>query len=427
MKLNDINIAQWKFAKERPATTVIKYLMFILWPFGSWLYSLKSANTKSSIVIFFLFSCLVCWHFSPTGYNDRYDDFLGMCNAFQHSHYSTSQMLKNVWYYITFSPRAPKELYQVVTSWFVKLFTDNYHFYFLTCGILYAIVQLGVVKRIVLDKKYKNYLLSFVILALIVFQRDIFTVQNPRFGTGFWICVLFTIKYYTEGHKWYNVIPILLTPLIHSAMWVYVIFFMCGLFASRNIKVLQVIALCSIPFAFFDANLLTNFDVTILPKSLQRWVTNYTSDEFYKVYVLDVGRSGFWWITAMFEFLTKAMFIYITWLLIKNRKHVMANPEGKQLYGYYIFLFAAVNMIQFVPVLGTRYTWFMRLFCLYVWYKGLYGRGNSKWIVYGLAAVYWWECFRRYGYILGGALSVTTPIDLFFMPLPYLMGKGLIW
>ena len=51
---------------------------------------------------------------------------------------------------------------------------------------------------------------------------------------------------------------------------------------------------------------------------------------------------------------------------------------------------------------------------------------NNK-ILYILLASTSWYMIGRYGYVLGGALSVNTPIDIFYMPLPYLMGKGIFW
>jgi hypothetical protein len=418
---------EWHFCEERSATTIKKYIFFVLWPFGAWLYALKSANTKSSLIIFFLFSCLICWHFAPTGYNDRFVDFLWFYKGFELSHYTISDIAHTVWDYVRFSSQAPKELYIVVSCWFVKLFTNNYHFYFLLCAVPVTLAQLGVVKRIVLDKKYTNCIAGVLLLTLLVFQRDIFAVQNPRFCTGFWICVLFSIKYYTEGRRWQNILPILFAPLIHSAMWVYLILFLCGLCVEKQVKALRIIALCSIPFVFLDLHLFNCIDASLMPGNLQKWVATYTSDESYQKYVLHAGRAGFWWVRATFDFATEMMFIIMTLMLIKKQKYVMESEEGRQLYSFYLFLFAAVNMVQFVPVLGARFGWFVRVFCLYVWYKSLYGIGNYKWVLYLLLGASSWEMLIRYGYLLGGTLSVTTPVDLFFTPLPYLLGKGLFW
>lgn len=115
----------------------------------------------------------------------------------------------------------------------------------------------------------------------------------------------------------------------------------------------------------------------------------------------------------------------MTMKIIKNKVIVKQNPESANIYTFYLLVFAVVNMIQFVPELGNRYYGFLRIFCVYVWFKAFYPQNNK--ILYLLLGATSWYMFNRYGYILGGALSVNTPIDIFYMPLPYLVGKGLLW
>ena len=115
----------------------------------------------------------------------------------------------------------------------------------------------------------------------------------------------------------------------------------------------------------------------------------------------------------------------MTLKLIKNKVIVKQNPESANMYSFYLLVFAVVNMIQFVPELGNRYYGFLRVFCVFVWFKAFYPFNNK--ILYILLASTSWYMIGRYGYVLGGALSVNTPIDIFYMPLPYLMGKGIFW
>lgn len=422
-----MRLSRTTFKSEPSAAVGVKLLLFVLCPFIGWLYAIKSANTKSSFAIFFMFSLLICWHFSPTGYNNGFDDFLAIYKTFERTEFNAGEIGQEIIDFITLSPNAPKELYQDVVTWFVKLFTDNYHWYFLLCAVPVALCQLSLLKRVVSDQRYRNCITCFIVLAMLIFPRDIITVQNPRFATGLWLCVIFTIKFYTEGHRFKYALPIFISPAIHSAMWAYVGIFIFSILFYRKTKVLGIMALVSIPFMFFDANFLQQIDVNILPPSLRGWFIRYMSDDFYNKYVLDTGKSGFWWVSASFDYLMKAMYIYMTWQIIKYRKIVQRNDTARKLYGFYLFLFAVVNMIQFVPVLGTRYYWILRIFCLFVWFKGLYGLGNYKRVLYLLLLGCSWDILRRYGYVLGGALSVNTPIDLFFAPLPYLLGKGLFW
>ena len=118
----------------------------------------------------------------------------------------------------------------------------------------------------------------------------------------------------------------------------------------------------------------------------------------------------------------------MTYMLIKKRQYVEQNEESNNLYVFYLLLFAFVNLIQFVPILGERYYWFLRMFCLFLFFKAFYRviPAYNRMMMF-LLVVCSWEMLRRYGYVLNGALAVHTPVDLFYAPLPYLIGNGLFW
>ena len=111
--------------------------------------------------------------------------------------------------------------------------------------------------------------------------------------------------------------------------------------------------------------------------------------------------------------------------IIRKKYWVKQNIESANMYSFYLLIFASINFIQFVPELGNRYYAFLRIFCVFIWFKAFYPFYNNT--LYILLALTSWYMVNRYCYILGGALSVNTPIDIFFTPLPYLMGKGLFW
>ena len=155
------------------------------------------------------------------------------------------------------------------------------------------------------DEKYiSGSLLSFFVIAMFIFPRDIITVQNPRFATGFWINVMATLGFFLGKRKLLYAVLILSTPLIHSGFWVYVILFCLGFLIVRfPIRKLETILLVSLPFVFFNANLLDgiNLDFDFLPNTLNRWIQGYTSDESYAKHILHEGKAGFWWVGAFFD------------------------------------------------------------------------------------------------------------------------------
>ena len=404
-------------------------LFYIIWPFGAWLYSVVYiTRTRSAYIIYFLFSLLICWHFSPQNV-DHYDDFLGILDRFRSTHISTSDLGNIIKAYFTGSNGSEKELYEAFLNWFSRLFTENYHFYFFLASIPVALCQLKTMKRLTGDARFKNAsIYCIILLVLFIIPRDIFTVQNYRFATGFWLCLMGTVNFYCNNENgrrhWPSALFILIAPLCHSALLVYWPIFFVALFVRpyRKYKLLEIAAIISIAFTFFDANLFGNISLPFLPTSIQKWGAGYMSEESYRIFVLNEGRSGFWWVDSIFRFAMKFIYVIMTIQLVKYKKEVYANRESATLYPFYLILFTAVNLIQFVPVLGGRFYWFIQVFCLLVWFKA-FGLTKSKMLLYLLAANSYY-IIHRYGYFLGGALSVNTNPDLFYTPLPYLIATG---
>ena len=401
-----------------------KLVFYIVWPFGAWLYCLRSADKKSSYLIFFLFSLLLCWHMSPFGGDDLYDDFIGIMEEFQSTSIPTEKFVETVKSYFTFSIEAPKELYRDFSTWFVKLFTDNYHFYFLFCSIPVAIFQMKSMKYITSNSKYTaGTLMGLIIIALFILPRDIITVQNPRYTTGLWYCIFFSINYYCRPRR--NPLLFLLifiAPLFHAAMWLFVgIFLLSIVIPMKNLRILEKMALCSIILSFQDSELMVGAKFTFLPDSLQIWVNGYMSEESFAR--VNGPATGFGWLGITFRYLQKISYALLTYQMIKSQE----KDNKTTLYKFYLVLFAIVNCIQFVPELGMRYYHFITILSVFVWFFFFFDDKKKEWSLYFTALVFLWTALFRYGYFFGGALRVNTPPDIFLTPLPYLIGKGLWW
>lgn len=112
-------------------------------------------------------------------------------------------------------------------------------------------------------------------------------------------------------------------------------------------------------------------------------------------------------------------------MMIKNKNAVNNNIESKNFYPFFLYILIITNLVQAIPVLGERYYWFIKIYTMYVWFKAFYP--NHKKVVLSLILVNSWAFLERYGYVLEGTLSTHTSVDIFFTPLPYLIGKGLLW
>ncbi len=404
---------------------IVKLILFVICPFFAFVYSLFNASKRSSYVIYFLFGVLFCWHMNPTG-SDRYDDLMGMLyyivnfnteNGFK----SFTEELKA---YLTFSDNSPKELYMDFIIWTSRLITDNPHFVFALASIPFLFFQLKTLKLITDDSKFKDgNILCLIIIALFVFQRDIITVQNPRFTTALWMGVYATILYFNGNSnkiRFKYLLLICLTPLIHSAFWFYIIIFILGIiFFLRYPKISIVLLYISIPFSYLSYDIISqfNFEALSLPPIFEIWINNYLSEEKFAQYILHEGASGFFCVQAFFTMLTNTVFLFIPIMLWKDRKYINARPDLKDLFHFYLYFYAVVNFIQFIPVLGTRFTWIVFILSIYMFFK-VYGTRKKNFIILLLFS-FSYSIVKRYFY--GGALSSVVPTEIFYMPLPYLI------
>ena len=403
-------------------TLLVKLFIFIISPFLSFLISLRNASSRSSYVIYALFGIVFCWHMNPTGVG-RYDDLNGIMyyiiNFDSMSGFSSlAQELKA---YFTFSENSPKELYLDVLIRFSRLFTDNPHFVFALAAIPYLYFMLKALRLITNDAKFINgNILCLIIIFLFVFQRDIITVQNPRFTTALWMSVYSTIMFFNGQSKFKYVILLCLTPLVHSAFWVYLIIFMLGAVVFMRSQRLSIILLyASIPFSYLSYDILSsfNFEVLSLPTIFERWIENYLSEEKFNSHILHEGASGFFWVQSLFTTLQNTALVIIPIMLWRERSFINSKPELKNLFSFYLYFYAFVNFIQFVPVLGQRFSWISAIFTLYLFFK-VFGITKRKYILFLLFS-FSYSILRRYFY--GGAVSSVVPLEIFYMPLPYLI------
>lgn len=406
-----------RFTLGKNEETGFKLVLFCFWPFGAFLYSLRNAASISSYIIYFLFGVVFCWHMNPTGL-DRYDDLMGIMDRVIATNYSWSDICTQAAKYFTFTDETSKELYENFLIFLSKSLSPNPHVFFALASIPYLVFMLKSLRLITTDKKFDTSLYGLMILALFVMPRDIITVQNPRFTTAVWIAVYATIKFFQEKHPSIKyVLLIAITPLIHSGFWAYLIIFAASIVLSRYPKLTIWLLYISVPFSYLSYDLLTAIDFSFLPPTLEKWANGYLSEKSYSKFVLNEGGSGFYWVQLGADFLRKTAYLIIPLVLWKYKDAPDVKEKFGKLFNYYIFFYAFVNFIQFVPVIGGRLLWIVQILSIYLLFKIVYPR--HKRLILLLMCTWAYFIFRRYFY--GGAVYTSVPLDIFYMPLPNLI------
>lgn len=397
-------------------TMVFLLAIFFICPFAAFILALTQAKKRSSYVIYALWGMIFVWHMNPTG-SARYDDLEGIMERFSATTVTFDQLMVQLHQVITFDDNAPKEWYETAMIWLTKTISNNPHLYFVLCSIPWLFFELSSLRRITSDPKFRQSFICLVILLLFVAPRDILTLQNPRFTTGTWMAIFATTGYFLNKHgKLIYAALIFLLPLVHSAFWFYVGMFVLGNAAYRFPKFSTMLLYCSLPFSYMSYDLLYSINISSLPipSVMNAWITRYMSEDFYSTFVANDGASGYYWVTNIFDFIKKTAYLLVPLYLIKEGKKYKGKSKMWDLAGYFIFFYAVVSFIQFVPVLGERFYWLVQIFAIFIWFKLIYPRHN--WVIWLMLFGCSWGLFRRYFY--HGAVESSVPLEIFWEPLP---------
>ena len=154
-----------------------------------------------------------------------------------------------------------------------------------------------------------------------------------------------------------------------------------------------------------------------LPSTLAVWIERYLSEDSFNEFVANEGASGYFWVAQMFTTIRTTAYLIVPLYLWKYRKEIEQRNDIKHLFKFFLYFYALVNFIQFVPVLGERFYWIVRILAIYLWFKAIYPRHNT--ILKILLLTCLWEIFKRYFY--KGAISSSVPLEIFYTPLPNLI------
>lgn len=408
---NDSSLKWYQLEPNDAKELVIKLVLFVICPFAAFLGSLLRPTSKSSFVIYFLFGILFCWHMDPAGLTE-YDDYMGIRDEFLAYKYSMADFLEKFVGYITLQGKE-RDLYSVFLNAFTRIFSSNFHLYFAIASIPYLIFSLASVRKLTESEEFPRCgIYALLIILLFVIPRDIVTVQNPRYTTAVWISMWGFLNYFDRSKsnwKWYA-IPIILSVVFHTGLLPMVLVFLMAIIVPLPVKKIELIFFVSIPFSFFSYELFASINYSFLPSFLSHWIQSYLSDEMYAKLILNKGRSGFFWVTQLFSYISYLAYFLIPIMMMKYKEQILENSEIGKLYPFYILLFSITNFIRMLPTIGVRYFLTIQIMSVYMFFKVFYPmKKNYFWV---LLFAWSFPIFLRWFY--SGAGLHLVPKNIYF-------------
>lgn len=384
------------YGVEYPLDIAFKLILFVLSPFLGLIYSLCRPNTKSSLVLFFIFGLVFGMALTVTpyltfdagAYVKKFHEVL----SFTKWESGADSLFDNVSFY--------KDYYVFLVAYFSAQLSDSYHLFFFLLSIpfnFFAILSLNYFVK----QRYKVNVVAFYVLLMFFLTNHYFGINGVRFWTAAWVGIYIALKVFVDkNYKYLGFIVIL--PLIHASFYFYILIVSASLgviwFKLFKAKLFLLIFIISILVTLFGNSLL-------LPiiKSLTFLNSFYAEAYLDQAYMQEFNESRGDYSSlgntfrVAFKLYINALFL----VMIYNAK-IIERGSCKDLFVLLYVWMIFTNLVIFIPSLGERSMKMLMPIMAYILIVNFKELRFSK-VVYLFPVVYIFEsylAFLRYTTVL---------------------------
>lgn len=398
------------FLLENRNDVIAKFLLFLLSPLLGFIYSLKRINTKSSFVIFFLFSLCFGMCFTPKKCS-MYIDGQHYQELFLSSRYINKTTFENKFKeYITLNSDE-KDFYADALSYYVSRVTDNYHIFFFIASIIFSFFLLKTLRYLAVEKEFDNSYICLTLCYLFI-NISIFNINGLRFWTGYWVAMYALFKIFRENNYRYLLLLIFAT-FFHGSLWILLALVLITLITKKYNKIWILLYFVSFfigHVAFTIIGEITEY----LPVFMQNLAKSYTSAE--AINRITAEGTGFWIVGKVFGYIVDVFFFVVIIIIIGNKEKIISDTRTKNLFGLLLVLTTFCNFVSSVPSLGARFVMFTYPLIAYIWLLCIKDYKKKYTLFFMLVPLYFfmniYQTLRLYIETLNIDFFISSPIYL---------------
>jgi hypothetical protein len=385
----------------------VKVIIFLIYPFGGFLYALTDFKSKSSIIVFYLYFLLFGFAFTPE--KDGLDSYRYV-ERFNYTTFETSDdFVDFTTDFFSFESERTKDIYLFLSYYIVGLFTNNYHFLFLLFAMIFGFFYLKTFSILVSNRNMQYSLVMIVLMLWFGLSNPIFNINGVRFWTASWIAVFVMYQVFIRNRKTFLILA-LITPLIHASFYLFLFLLVLMLFTRKFEKFwIPVFYFSLLGLGTSFLSFTENF-VELLPPFLQRMVYLYTESDDALSKIAGIEKH---FIIQIVEKLPQLFMMIMLFLVIKHREILKKNTVSRNLYQillvWYSFVFFTIN----ISSVGVRFFALGIPLIVYLWVNSYsVFRQYNQIIIIGLPIAY--------SYVVWGwfvKMSMVTEPSFYFSPL----------
>lgn len=334
-----------------------QFLLFFLWPFGSFILSVATIyKYKSSRIIFILFAILYGYTF-VFNQSEYGADNGRVIIEFE----SVTQMDHNLFMSYLEDDNAT-DLFLPVSFYIISRISKDPHVLYAFYAAIYSsffILSFGLILRMVSNKKINYSIVLFSVLFLVYIRFS--SINGVRFWIACFIYIYGVLKILLHSNYWYLLL-VLLTPLIHFSYFFGVMIVLSFLLIGNKINYCYILLAVSVVFP-----------VEILTKYLQSTGFFVSKVEAYfreDNVLIEKGKradTNFyieWGATIAQKFMTFALFV--PRILLSDSSF---DKEENRIYSFLVIFLSFLNFSSYSFEMYRRFFEIFIMICLFFFIK----------------------------------------------------------
>lgn len=395
-----------------------KLVFFLIWPFGTFLHSLRSPQSRSSRIIIYLWFVVFGLCFMPV--KEEADSYRYAQEFAFSNNMSTYTYQKEVSSFFNNSYDTEiKDIYLLTAIYLVGKVSDNVHLFFMALAMVFAFFYVKSMKYALYSEgKVRNDLIFFILFGWFCISNPIFNINGARFWTAAWMGVYIMFRYLiNKDYKVLFLLPILY--LVHASFILYIVVFLVFLLLGKYHKAWEVIFVISLFFSGLSfLPVLSDYVMDYFPQNLQFLVQYYTSEDYMSYRAEKMATLSAY--AQFFTGLPKIAINTVAAICLLNRKSLEKNVSSSRVLEFSIVLLSLSNILSVIPSVG-RYLNIVIPFLVYILLSNFDFSKQYKWVVYIIMVMY---TYPIYLWILN--MRIVTQLTTYIMPLPALVLKYLL-
>lgn len=331
-------------------------ILFILWPFGSFLIAIQHFYKKEAKLIVYMF--IVLFGLTFVLGNELLDSY----RYAEYFEYAATLTINDLGLILgtLFASEGSLDLARPLLSFIVSRFTSDYHIFFGVIAAIFGYFYLKSINLVYQDyRKTRTYIALIFLLFFILIINPIFHINAYRFWTATWIFFYGAHKLIILKEKKYLFL-ILLSITFHFSFIAPALVLITYMILGNRNKLYIILIILS----FFVSGIILNMFpqlISIFGEGIADKAGRYANPERMQQLAEHAEwakTQGKWYLylpdKLTFYFLTFSFF----YLHFKNKK-IEKSAVQNNLYSFSLLLLAFANTISFIPSMGRFKTLFL--------------------------------------------------------------------